>query len=141
MKSWKLHLYTWLAILVVLALGFLVFQWNVTHFHLGHWLQIHTGTINESGPYYGFWSGFGSDLGEYVIATSILGSLYRAMRKGNCHTEGCWRMAKLPVGDPPYRVCKKCHYEATGTKVTMEHLKHHHQLHLARLKKSEDPDG
>jgi hypothetical protein len=22
----------------------------------GHWLQVHTGTVNEPGPYYGFWS-------------------------------------------------------------------------------------
>jgi hypothetical protein len=35
----------------------------VAHARLvGYWLQVHTGTINEAGPYYGFWSGFGSDL-------------------------------------------------------------------------------
>jgi hypothetical protein len=33
----------------------------------GHWLEVHTGTVNEPGPYYGFWSGFGSDLEEFGI--------------------------------------------------------------------------
>ena len=33
----------------------------------GHWLQVHTGTVNEPGPYYGFWSGFGSDIAEFSI--------------------------------------------------------------------------
>jgi hypothetical protein len=36
-----------------------------------HWLQVHTGTINEPGPYYGFWSGFGSDLEEFAILGAI----------------------------------------------------------------------
>ena len=35
---------------------------------VGHWLQVHTGTINETGPYYGFWSGFGSDLEESAFS-------------------------------------------------------------------------
>ena len=37
----------------------------------GHWLQVHTGTVNEPGPYYGFWSGFGSDLGEFGILGAV----------------------------------------------------------------------
>ena len=32
-----------------------------------YWLQVHTGAINESGLYYGFWSGFGSDIEEFSI--------------------------------------------------------------------------
>jgi hypothetical protein len=36
--------------------------WVVHARQVGYWLQLHTGTINEPGPYYGFWSGFGSDL-------------------------------------------------------------------------------
>ena len=38
---------------------------------VGHWLQVHTGTVNEPGPYYGFWSGFGSDLEEFGILGAI----------------------------------------------------------------------
>ena len=39
---------------------------------VGHWLQVHTGTVNEPGPYYGFWSGFGSDLEEFGILGAIV---------------------------------------------------------------------
>ena len=46
-----------------------------------HWLAVHTGTVNEAGPYYGFWSGFGSDLGELAL----IGAVYGMLRKHNCH--------------------------------------------------------
>lgn len=39
---------------------------------------MHTGTVNEPGPYYGFFSGFGSDLGEYTLVFTLLGSIWRA---------------------------------------------------------------
>jgi hypothetical protein len=52
---------------------------------VGHWLQVHTGTINESGPYYGFWSGFGSDIAEFGILGAIGTGLYQLVRKVNCH--------------------------------------------------------
>jgi hypothetical protein len=39
-----------------------------------HWLAVHTGTVNEPGPYYGFWSGFGSDIAEFgIIGTNGTG--------------------------------------------------------------------
>lgn len=73
------------------------------------WLEIHTGTVNESGPYYGFWSGFGSDIGE---ATIILG-LVTAGRHLNCVTQGCWRIALHKSKDPKtgveYRQCHRHH--------------------------------
>jgi hypothetical protein len=132
----KRTVWTVVVVLLVLALGFLIFQWNVTHFHLGYWLQLHTGTINESGPYYGFWSGFGSDLGEYVIAVSILSGLYHAVKKANCHADGCLRIGSFPTPDG-YKVCKKCHYQITGAHPTVEHLKARHELHVSRLKKDQ----
>ena len=30
--------------------------WVVHANPVGHWLEVHTGTVNEPGPYYGFWS-------------------------------------------------------------------------------------
>ena len=135
-KPSKRAVWTGVAVVLVLVLGFLVFQWNVDHFHLGYWLQLHTGTINESGPYYGFFSGFGSDLGEYVIVTSILGGLYHAVKKSNCHTHGCVRIGSYPTPDG-YKVCKPCHYQITGTHPTIDHLKARHQVHLTRSKKEQ----
>ena len=48
---------------------------------VGQWLQVHTGTINESGPYYGFWSGFGSDIAEFGILGAIGTGLWPAGRR------------------------------------------------------------
>ena len=118
-------------VLVILVIGFLLFQWNMTHFHLGYWLQVHTGTVNEPGPYYGFWSGFGSDLGEYAIVSSVLAGVYHAARKGNCHAHRCWRIGSLPVADG-YKVCKKHHREITGAHPTVEHLTLRHAAVAAR---------
>ena len=61
--------------------------------HLWWWIEVHTGTVNESGPFYGFWSGFGSDLGEVTLLAAAYG-LYRAH---NCHAHRCpW------IGRHPY---------------------------------------
>ncbi len=38
-----------------------VIAWQVTGFGLGHWLQVHLGIVNESGPYYGCVSWVGID--------------------------------------------------------------------------------
>jgi hypothetical protein len=48
---------------------------------VGSWLQVHTGTVNESGPYYGFWSGFGSDLEEFGILGAIGAAIYQLVKK------------------------------------------------------------
>lgn len=70
-----------------------------------HWLAVHTGTINEPGPYYGFWSGFGSDIGEIAL----LGALVGIYRKHNCHVKGCWRISRHRVEGTPWTVCRKHH--------------------------------
>src|SRR5262249_61433521 len=57
----------------------------------GHWLQVHTGTVNEPGVYYGFWSGFGSDLEEFGILGAAGAGIYQLVKKYNCHEPGCWR--------------------------------------------------
>lgn len=66
-----------------------------------HWLAVHTGTVNESGPYYGFFSGFGSDIAEF----GILGGLFTAYKHKNCHAPGCPRLGH-PVPGTPYIACK-----------------------------------
>ena len=71
------------------------------HSTLFHWFEVHTGTVNESGPYYGFWSGFGSDIGE---ATLVVG-VWAAWRHHNCHVKGCARLGR-PVDGTPYVLTK-----------------------------------
>ena len=40
--------------------------------------------------WYGFWSGFGSDLGELAI----VGGLIAVVRRHNCEVHRCWRMGR-----------------------------------------------
>ena len=84
---------------------------------LQHWLAVHTGTVNESGPFYGFWSGFGSDLGELTIVGAIIGTY----KHHNCGTKRCWRIGKTPVEGTPYKTCHK--------HSTVEHHKRLHTTH------------
>ncbi len=50
-------------------------------------LLAHVLGLDQSGPWYGFWSGFGSDLGEFAIVAVIWHHL-------NCHESRCWRIAR-----------------------------------------------
>ena len=43
------------------------------------------GMDDLSGRWYGFWSGFGSDIGEL----GIIGGLVGLLRHKNCHVKGC----------------------------------------------------
>lgn len=76
-----------------------------------HW----TGIDNVSGPQYGFWSGFGSDLGELAIITIVY-------RKINCHAPGCWRLALHHVSGTPYVTCRKHHPLLAGSRRSLEHI-------------------
>jgi hypothetical protein len=93
---------------------------------LQHWLAIHTGTDNEPGPYYGFWSGFGSDIGEGAIIVGIIG----VYRHHNCHVKRCARLAKheYTMDGVTYRLCRKHHPSVDGTP-TVERLEKHHASH------------
>lgn len=60
------------------------------------------GIDNVSGRWYGFWSGFGSDLGLIAAGAAFL-------RHRNCHVHGCWRLGRHPVEGTPYQVCRRHH--------------------------------
>jgi hypothetical protein len=90
---------------------------------LQHWLAVHTGTVNESGPYYGFWSGFGSDLSEFALVGALAGLL----RKHNCHVRGCPRIGRHHVEGTQYVVCG--HHSPTGAP-THQDVIDAHQEHL-----------
>lgn len=70
-----------------------------------HWLLHFTGADDLSGPIYGFWSGFGSDLGEIAI----IGGLIAIIRRHNCHVRGCWRVGRHPVEGTSFVVCRAHH--------------------------------
>ena len=74
-----------------------VVLWVIHARVFGHWLQVHTGTVDETGPYYGFWSGFGSDLTEFGIIGAVATAAYQLFKKYNCHHPGCWRVGNHPA--------------------------------------------
>lgn len=97
---------------------------------LAHWL----GTDNLSGPIYGFWSGFGSDISEL----GILGALLSHARAFNCEVHGCWRPGHRTTA-AGHRVCGK-HGKPLG-KLTHHHLMRLHHEALADSTQTTSTDG
>jgi hypothetical protein len=97
-----------------------------------HWFEVHTGVINESGPYYGFWSGFGSDLTEFGIIGAVATAAYQLFRKYNCHYPGCWRVGNHPAADGQFSLCYRHHPDYQGKKPTADLIHRLHQQHLER---------
>lgn len=103
------------------------------------------------GTTYNFWSGFGSDLGEYSIAFAVLSSAlgaYRTYRKHHeCHIEepeNCHRLGLHTVHVPggEFKVCRDHHRQVSpnhDTPITVEHIAKHHALHLAQLGHQKEP--
>ena len=99
---------------------------------VGHWLQVHEGIINEPGPYYGFWSGFGSDLAEFSILGAIGAGIYQLVKKYNCHEPGCWRIGNHPAAGGQFHLCYRHHPDFQGKRPTHELIERLHREHLER---------
>jgi len=97
---------------------------------MGHWLQVHTGTVDEPGPYYGFWSGFGSDLAEFSILGAIATGIYQLVKKYNCHEPGCWRVGNHPTASGQFHFCYRHHPDFQGRKPTHDLIERLHREHL-----------
>jgi hypothetical protein len=92
-----------------------------------HWFEVHTGTVNETGPYYGFWSGFGSDIGEATLVVGVVG----IWRHHNCHVKRCPRLGR-PVEGTPYVACPRHHPAHSGKKRSITHEMLHREYHAAK---------
>ncbi|HEY6493778.1 MAG TPA: hypothetical protein VIZ43_10920 [Trebonia sp.] len=68
------------------------------------WLLHVLGVDDVSGRWYGFWSGFGSDLAE----VAVVGGLVSVVRSRNCEVKGCWRLGRHATG-AGHRVCRVHH--------------------------------
>ena len=72
--------------------------------------------------FYGFWSGFGSDLGEITIITALL-AVYR---KHNCHVRGCPRIGRHEFTDSAtgvtYLLCRRHHPGTPDKGLRPEHV-------------------
>ena len=120
-----------IAALACAALAIIVL-WVIHSRQAGHWLQLHTGIINEPGPYYGFWSGFGSDLEEFGILGAIGTGIYQLIKKYNCHEPGCWRIGQHPAAGGQFLLCYRHHPDYQGRKPTHELIQRLHREHLER---------
>jgi hypothetical protein len=105
---------------------------------VGHWLQVHTGTVNEAGPYYGFWSGFGSDIAEFGILGAIGTGLYQLVKKVNCHEPGCWRVGTHPAAGGQFMLCYRHHPDYMGKKPTHDGHGHVCASGHARTRRGQD---
>jgi hypothetical protein len=126
-----------LVILAVLAIAGTVI-WVINAHVVNHWLAVHTGVASEAGPYYAFWSGFGSDLAEFGIIGAIATALYQVVKKYNCHQPGCWRVGNHPAADGQFFLCYHHHPDYRGQKPTQELIARLHADHLARQKALQD---
>lgn len=99
--------------------------WHV----LQHWLAVHTGTVNESGPFYGFWSGFGSDIGEVTILAAVIGMF----RHHNCGVHRCLRLGKheYEMDGVTHKLCRKHHPAVPDAPLTHSRILDHHAKRVA----------
>jgi hypothetical protein len=95
---------------------------SIIHWIINYWQQV----INPTTTAYGFWSGFGSDIGEVTLIAAV----YHLFAVSRCHQggngfRGCRRHGKYDFFDPAtnttYKLCGKHHPSA------------HPHLSLARI--------
>jgi hypothetical protein len=121
----KRRLIVGLSFFAVIFLVFVVLFWTDS----AQWLLRYTGADAETGTWYGFWSGFGGAIPDFLI----LGSIITVYRHHNCHVKGCLRLGK-PVEGTPYLACPAHHPAHEGNKrsVSEEVINLAHKAHLDR---------
>jgi len=93
-----------------------------------HWLAVHSGTLHGGpDPYYNFWSGIGSDIGEATLISAVGIGVYTGIRKVNCHTKGCWRIGRHTLDGTPYILCRHHHPEVPSGGASHEHILEHYR--------------
>lgn len=99
------------------------------------WFFRYTGATDPAGTWYGFWSGFGGSIPDFLI----LGSIVTVYRHHNCHVKGCLRLGK-PVEGTPYLACPVHHpaHEGSRRSVTLDVIR---RAHLARLERDGQAAG
>jgi hypothetical protein len=110
-------------LIVVVGIIFLALFFDIVR----HWLAVHSGTSNESSVYYGFWSGFGADLGEATLISAVGIGVYTGVRKVNCHTKGCWRIGHHALNGTPYILCRHHHPNVPTGGATHKHILEQHR--------------
>lgn len=99
-----------------------------------NWFALHTGVLKGGpDPYYNFWSGIGSDIGEVTLISAVGIGVYTGVRKVNCHSKRCWRIGHHALEGTPYILCRHHHPDVPNGGATHEHiLSEHHKHKLAQ---------
>jgi hypothetical protein len=126
--TWRLTM----VIALVSAAAVAIVLWVLNTRPVDHWLAVRTGIFNESGPYYGFWSGFGSDLTEFGIIGVISTGIYQLVKRYNCHEPGCWRVGTHPAAGGQFLLCYRHHPDFQGRKPTHDMIARLHREHAQR---------
>ena len=96
-----------------------------------NWLALHTGVLNGGpDPFYNFWSGIGSDIGEVTLISAVGIGVYTGVRKVNCHSKRCWRIGHHQLEGTPYILCRHHHPGVPNGGATHEHILNEHRKHM-----------
>ena len=114
-----------IVLIVAVLLALVIVYWTTT----AHWFLRYTGADAESGTWYGFWSGFGGSIPDFLI----LGSIVTVYRHHNCHVKGCLRLGRQVEGTP-YLACPIHHPDHEGARrsVSQEVIQLARKAHLER---------
>ncbi len=112
-----------LSVLIVALIIVIAVYWTDT----ASWFLRYSGADQESGSWYGFWSGFGGSIPDFLI----IGSIITVYRHHNCHVKGCLRLGK-PVEGTPYLACPLHHPAHEGSKrsVSQDVINLAHKAHV-----------
>ena len=114
---------------VALIVGVVI--WFANAYTVNSWLAVHTGVVDEPGPYYAFWSGFGSDIAEFGLVGAVTTGVYQLVKKYNCHQPGCWRIGNHPAAGGQFYLCWRHHPDYAAGKPTKELIARLHREHQA----------
>jgi hypothetical protein len=117
---------------VLVAAAAAIVLWVLNAGVVNHWLAVHTGTVNEPGPYYGFWSGFGSDIAELGIIGAICTAAYQLFKRFNCHEPGCWRVGTHLAAGGQFALCYHHHPDYQGRKPSHDLIVKLHRANAER---------
>ena len=126
----RVRLIVFAALVFAVLAGVVAWVLNAPAFN--DWLRVHAGISDLSGPYYGFWSGIGSDIAEFSLVGAALTGVYQLTRKFNCHQRRCWRVGTHEAAGGQFVLCSRHHPDYRGKKPTRELIEQLHRQHIER---------
>jgi hypothetical protein len=100
-----------------------------------HWFLTFTGTRDESSTWYGFWSGFGGSIPDFLL----LGTLWAIYKRNKC--QSCRRLVLKgglgKVEGTHYETCRKHTNAAEHETLKAKHKLLHPEMHAHLNKETE----